>query len=245
MSLPVVCLHGWGLHGGLWSDLVRRLPGRVLAPDLPGHGGAPLPVGGFRLDALVQWAGSLVEGPALWVAWSLGALVALSLAAARPRKVAGLVLVGATPCFVARPCWPAGLAPAVLEGFARDLEADYRGTVRRFLSLQVGRDSAGRELLRRLRREAARRPAPRAEVLRGGLTLLREVDLRPALAAVRAPAAVVHGTRDRLVPVAAGRYLAVRLQAAWRPVPRAGHAPLLSHPDRVAAAVAELRGGPA
>ena len=236
----MVCLHGWGLHGGFWEAVLRRLGEGAQAPDLPGHAGAPLPTGGFGLSALTDWAAGLVEGPALWLGWSLGGLIALSLAAARPERVAGLVLVGATPCFLARPCWRAGLAPEVLAGFARDLEADYRGTLARFLALQVGRDAPGRSLLRRMRQVLEARPQPAPAVLRDGLALLEATDLRPRLAGIRCPAVVVHGTRDRLVPVAAGRYLALRLGAAWRPVPGAGHAPLLSHPEVVARAAAEL-----
>ena len=36
----LVLLHGWGMHGGVWDELVPRLAARfrVHVPDLPGHG---------------------------------------------------------------------------------------------------------------------------------------------------------------------------------------------------------------
>lgn len=237
----MVCLHGWGLNGALWQDVAGRLAGAVRMPDLPGHGGTPPPPRPERLESWADWAAGLVEGPALWVGWSLGGMVALALAMAAPSRVAGLVLVATTPRFAAGPCWPAGLGPAVLNGFASDLEADPRGTLKRFLALQVGRDAAGRRALQRLRRRLDGRPPPHPAALRGGLAILREADLRPRLASVRVPALVVHGLRDRLVPPAAGRHLAVRLAAGWRPIPGAGHAPPVSHPEAVARAVDTLR----
>ena len=36
---PLVYLHGWGLHGGIWSETATMIPG--LTPDLPGYGNVP------------------------------------------------------------------------------------------------------------------------------------------------------------------------------------------------------------
>ncbi len=37
---PLVMLHGWGMHGGLWSGAAEQLSQHftVMAVDLPGHG---------------------------------------------------------------------------------------------------------------------------------------------------------------------------------------------------------------
>ncbi|HEY3585410.1 MAG TPA: alpha/beta fold hydrolase, partial [Casimicrobiaceae bacterium] len=51
---PLVLLHGFAMHGGLFAPLVDALAAhrRVLVVDLPGHGrSAPAPT--FALDALV------------------------------------------------------------------------------------------------------------------------------------------------------------------------------------------------
>lgn len=53
---PLLLIHGWGMHGGLWGELVARLAQsfQVITVDLPGHGlsrdcvlphPSPLPVG--------------------------------------------------------------------------------------------------------------------------------------------------------------------------------------------------------
>jgi pimeloyl-ACP methyl ester carboxylesterase len=61
---------------------------------------------------------------------------------------------------------------------------------------------------------------------------------RKAMASIRVPVLLVHGDRDRLVPVAAARDIA-RRHPSWRYLELAdvGHIPQLQVPDRVAEAV--------
>jgi pimeloyl-ACP methyl ester carboxylesterase len=37
---PLLLIHGWGMHGGMWSAVAENLAQdfRVMAVDLPGHG---------------------------------------------------------------------------------------------------------------------------------------------------------------------------------------------------------------
>jgi len=244
----VVLVHGWGLHGGVWHDLAARLAAahRVTVPDLPGHGRSRATDEAFTLEALAESIGRRLAGPATWVGWSLGALVALVAAREFPETVERLVLIGATPCFVQDRDWPHALAAGTLAQFARELETDYDGTLQRFLSLQAGAGEAGRATVRRLRAVLAGRAAPAVPALRAGLRLLAETDLRPRLAQIGAPALVVHGDRDRLAPPGAGEYLAAHLRAARLvAVPGAGHAPFLSHPEATWQALTDFLTAPA
>jgi pimeloyl-[acyl-carrier protein] methyl ester esterase len=68
--------------------------------------------------------------------------------------------------------------------------------------------------------------------LRGGLEILRDVDMRGELRDIMQPTLTIAGERDKLTPPQASHYLAQALPAA-RAVEIAGaaHAPFLSHPD--------------
>jgi len=229
----VVLVHGWGSHGGVWADIARELSMdfRVTVPDLPGHGRSRdyLPPA-YTPEALAEETGRGLSGPAVWVGWSMGGLVALAAAQRRPQAVTRLVLVGATPKYVQSTDWPHALSPMVLEQFARNLEQDYVGTLERFLTLQMaaGEDRA---VLRRLRDEMFRYGEPPTAALQAGLRLLKEEDRRAMLSQVATPALVIHGGRDRLAPVGAARFLAEPLpRARLEIVAGAGHAPFLSHP---------------
>jgi pimeloyl-[acyl-carrier protein] methyl ester esterase len=238
---PVVLLHGWGLHGGIFAPLVAELAAHfhLIVPDLPGFGrSARSPARGTLAD-LQDAVAAIAPRDAVWIGWSLGALVALE--AARAGLTGRLVLTGATPCFVQRDGWAHGMPRAVLEALGRDLETDFRATLLRFLSLNAGDGPEARIVLRELRARIFDHGEPDAASLRAGLAILGDTDLRGALGEVAAPALVIHGERDRLAHPLAARALASALpDATLMMLPDAGHAPFLSHPREFAKAVAEF-----
>lgn len=227
----IVMIHGWGLHGGAWGALPAHLAGRfrVTVVDLPGHGRSPRRAP-LRLDTLAAAVAERLDGPAVWLGWSLGALVALSAALQFPDKVQKLVLTGATPRFTRATDWPQAMGAELLEQFAAELQADYQATLQRFLSLQVGGADGAHATLRALRTELLRHGVPDAAALREGLMILLHADLRARLSEIGVPVRIIHGGRDRLSFPEAARELATRLpHARLDMIAGAGHAPFLSH----------------
>ena len=235
----LVLLHGWGLHSGIWAPLLPALSRshRVSCIDLPGHGHSPAPPAAFDLDAVAAAVAAHAPPEAAWLGWSLGGQVALAAALAG-HAVRRLVLVATTPRFVAGPGWDCGMAPATLTGFADSLARDHRKTVRDFLALQLRGDRRAVTLLGELRGVLAQCREPDPVALRAGLAVLAEADLRARLPAIRQPALVISGARDRLTPAAAGQQLAAGLaDGRFIAMPGAAHAPFLSHPEEFLAAV--------
>jgi len=239
---PLVLLHGWGMHGGLFAPVLPALAQRrrVHVVDLPGHGYsaplAPLTLEGIagELDA----AFAHESEPLDVLGWSLGGAVALHFTATRRRRVARLVLVATTPSFVVRVGWPHAMEPRTLAMFGDELRVAHRLTLQRFLTLQVQGSDSGRAALAALRHELFARGEPSREVLDAALALLQSVDLRDAVESIDAPALVVTGDRDTLAPAAAGRWLAAALpHGELVEIPGAAHVPFLSHRDAFAAAV--------
>lgn len=232
MTAPLVFLHGWGLHGGLWQAVADHLPGLdARLPDLPGYGEVPT-VTPYDPAGLADALSATMPARCIAVGWSMGGMATLAWAARRPDQVAGLVLVATSPAFVNRADWHHGLAPEVLAGFADALATDYRATLLRFLSLQARGGDAARDTIARLRDAVFARGEPRPEILAAGLELLRAVDLRQAAGQVRCPTLILHGGYDHLCPPAAAGWLAEAIPHARLAVhPRAAHAPFLSHPD--------------
>ena len=162
-------------------------------------------------------------------AWSLGGLLALEWARQRPDKVAGLVLVGSTPRFVAADDWPHAQPSGLLETFASAVAADPAVALRRFAALVNQGDTQARKVTRQLN-ALLDDGVPAAETLAEGLRQLAGKDLRAAVPELRLPVLVVHGEQDPLMPLAAGRWLAEHLPTAQlEVVPGAAHAPFLSH----------------
>ncbi len=229
----LVLLHGWGMNAAVWESLLPALQERyrVTRIELPGHGASPEQAGGLQ-----QWAGAcLAVAPerAFWVGWSLGGLVAQQAALAAPQRIRALGLVAATPSFVQRDTWRHAMPREVLQQFASALLQDPRGTLKRFLALQVKGAGEARVLLRALNTAQERRPAPHPDGLQQGLDILLQTDLRDSLAQRGVSVRWLFGARDTLVPAQVAAEIAIRSPSASVSVIQgAAHAPFLSHPQR-------------
>jgi pimeloyl-[acyl-carrier protein] methyl ester esterase len=230
---PLVLIHGWGMHGGIWDNVVPQLAQhfRLHCVELPGHGMSE-PQGDFSLDALTATLSVQFNEPVNVCGWSLGGQVALRWARLAPQQVRRLVLVASTPCFAEREDWPLGVEAETLQQFSAELERDHAATLRRFLSLQMRGSANERELLAVLRTRLFSRGEPDINALRGGLKILCDADLRDELASIHQPVLLIAGERDKLTPPEASFYMAQTLPDA-RAVEIAGaaHAPFLSHPE--------------
>ncbi len=236
----VVLIPGWAMHSGVWGEFADCLAADccVTCVDLPGHGLSSAWTE-WTLAATAKALAGLVQEQALWLGWSLGGQVALELALRYPTQVKGLILIATNPRFLAQENWP-GMAPEVFESFAHGVEADAQATLARFLALSCLGVADAKRLLRQLQTRWGRYPPPTSGVLRQGLEILRQTDLRPALTGIACPVTVVAGSEDRLVPVEAARRLVAGLpRARLILLDKAGHALCLSHPQTLAALVRE------
>lgn len=226
----LVLLHGWGLHSGVWAEVMPQLAARyrVHAIDLPGHGySAAEPVGTF--DECVDSVAHLIPPGATLCGWSLGGLVAQRVATRHAEKVENLVLVSTTPCFVQRTDWPGAARATVLEEFARDLWNDRRATLESFVRLNALNGARGREAIRLFTARLFERGAPPEAALSTSLAWLSDTDLRSDARELPASTRVIHGTRDALTPIEAGRWLAATIPAAKLiELPDAAHIPFFT-----------------
>lgn len=238
----LVLLHGWGMHSGIWGGVRDELARDfcVHAVDLPGYGASPT-CRPYDLQQLAQEVASVLPPGAGVIGWSLGGLVAQHLALSQPQQVAKLMLVGSTPCFVQRPDWSCGIEAEILQTFANDLERDYAATLLRFLSLQVRNGENVRTVLKYLRVALFARGVPEAGVLRAGLDVLLDSDLRAEAGKLMPPLSIVQGERDMLAPADAARWLAGHVPGArLTMIPGCAHAPFLSHPKDFVQSVMEF-----
>lgn len=236
---PMVLIHGWGMHAGVFDRLAERLVVRhtLYLVDLPGHGRSRDAVTSLTLDACVNAIAARTP-PAPWLGWSLGGLLALHAATHIPAQATALIMLCALPCFVRSVDWPYGMSADVFHQFVVDLAHDYRATLERFLALEtLGSEHAAAEL-RLLRAQVFAHGEPVQRALIEGLQLLEHSDLRATLPLLRVPSVWIAGRRDRL-----SDWRAMQAAAALAPVSRflridgAAHAPFLTHVDAVAKAV--------
>jgi pimeloyl-[acyl-carrier protein] methyl ester esterase len=238
----IVLLHGWGMHPAVFDGLGAQLGARyvICAPALPGYGSSR-PCEPYTVAAgLVREIAANAPQRCGVVGWSLGAHVALEWARARPQQVERLALIAATPSFVRREDWHAGLDASKLRGFREALGHDPEETLDRFAFLQAQGDCAAKRVMQTLRATLKAYAVPSSAVLAAGLEILQEEDLRAVLGDIVQHTLVVHGQNDQLVPLAAARELAQRLpRARLAIVAGAAHAPFVSSPEVVSRLLAE------
>ena len=224
----VVFIHGLGASMYSWRHQlgpVLDAGHRVIAFDNRGMGFSERPAEGYDNAAYTRLILALMDSlhiaDAVLVGHSMGGAIALEATLAAPERVRGLVLIGSAGLGVRYP------------GTLRMARTPIVGPV--VAALRGRRSVAG--LLRSMygdprkvtNAEIDQYYAPVAEpgygrALRAILRRFRFDALGPRLGEVRAPALVVWGGRDRLIPESLGRQLATALpRAALVVIPGAGH----------------------
>lgn len=185
--------HGWGhTYQNLLplAQAMRRSAHSVLL-DFPGFGASPLPPAAWGTadyaDAVAEWLAAVKAQPLVWIGHSFGARVGVQLAARHPELVDGLFLIAA-----------AGLPRQ------RSLPQRLRLTARRWafrLARQLTPEGPARD---RLRARFGSADYRRAGPLRPILVKAVSEDLTEIARAVRCPAVLVYGDRDRETPAELG-----------------------------------------
>lgn len=244
-GVPIVLLHGLGGGAATWIEVVDRLrpTRRIVALDLPGHGGSsPPPHGvtiGWYADAVASGIEALGVAPALVVGHSFGGQVALRLAERHPDAVRGLVLIG-----------PSGVVR--LPHRTRVL-ALLTTVLRPARGAPLGSRLAGRAWFRRLAfgpllvSDTAALPA---RAVRGFFAETREhTDVRTARRAILedppvssacslpCPSVLLWGASDAVVPVEHGFALARAARVQLRVIADCGHLVIGERADAVLDAI--------
>lgn len=213
---PVLLLHGAGVAGWMWRPALTRLdvPVRAIVPDLPGHGRSADRA--YRSHAetcaeLVDLLRRRAPGGALVAGFSLGAQLAILLAATRPDLVRGAVIVSAETL------------PARLPGPTLALLSAAAPLARQpwFARLQAGQLAIPDDLLDDYVRDSAR--VSRATLVASVGENLR-FRLPPAWSRFAGPTLVMVGSRERrLMRASAGRTHEALPGSELLTVPGCGH----------------------
>lgn len=230
---PLVMLHGWAMHGGVWRDFAWRLGQhyQVILIDLPGHGFSD-PLSPFDLAHLSQVLLREIPADAFsLLGWSLGATVALALAERFPERIQRLFILSGNPCFMETADWP-GMGAESFAAFSALLDRGVPQTLSRFLALQVNGLLQSKGYLQVLRQTLPSRPSASEETLRAGLRLLQQSDFRDLIQQSSLPMTFILGDQDQLVPIALAQRLRQLNQGlSVVVIEHAGHTVFLSHVD--------------
>lgn len=258
-----VCVHGLGGSHANWLALAPGLArrGRVLVPDLRGFGHTPLGANLASVQAnrvlLDRFCEAMDANPAILLGNSMGGAISIMQAHARPEAVAGLVLIDPA---VPRPAI-GGVDPQVAATFAAYMIPRVGESFIDRRLARLGPERIAKETLRlctvsparvppevveasvaMARERAASMPWATTAFLQAARSLVRLLG-RPKrfyrmMSEVTAPALLIMGRYDRLVPLAAAEIVAGR-RPDWDFVvfDDLGHVPMMEDAPGTLAAI--------
>jgi pimeloyl-ACP methyl ester carboxylesterase len=250
---PLLLIHGLG---GVWQNWLLTIPAfmdrfRVVAPDLPGFGTSPMPVGRISIQGYARVIDELcrtldLEAPVV-MGNSMGGFIGAELALAFPTRVQRLVLVSAAGLSVdsmkKEPVLTAGrmLSATATRAGAATSDLIRRPRLRRlFLQLVVRYPE---RLSLPLASELVRGGGSPGLV--GGLDAVLGYKIRERLSEISVPVLIVWGRNDVLVPVgdAAEFERLIGSNAHAVIFEDTGHLPMIERPSRFNELVADFIAG--
>ncbi len=238
---PVVLLHGWCMSSVVWKyqyDAATSLfhdSLRLLAPDLRGHGRSREISGGLSFEScandLVDLFNCLDLSNAVMICWSMGAQIALQSYAELSGKLAGMVLVSATPCFTSSSDFPHGIAESEASGMRLKVQRSVRRAIDGFFSrMFAATELENHHLLSEITQLLESVSPPDTTIVLDALDALVHTDMRKLLNTVTIPTLIVNGSEDRICLPKASSYIKTHIPGAEQVVfPNCGHAPFLTY----------------
>lgn len=238
---PLVLLHGFPLHRGIWKGQLEALAtkSRTIAFDLPGFGQAGAirtPESLQALTAIIDSSLHSIASPAaVMVGHSLGGYIALQQFADHPERVRALVLVS-TRASADSP-EAAAKRHATISRLRQEGPGSYAvESARNLLSpSNASKPELFVEVLQMIR------SAPVPSMISTLLAMVSRPDFSDLLGEIKVPTLVVWGEEDRTIPPEETKKLAKAIPGAKGvAIPGAGHLPFLENPSAFNQAVLEF-----
>jgi len=231
---------GWAVNSSVWYTVAEQLADvyELCYHDFPGYGNRHPLDGNLTFEQLVDDAIAQSPPDAIWMAWSLGSMVAMEAARRTPARMSSLILTCPTAKFMVGDDWSHGQNDSAIANLSQRFQSDYETALKRFLLLQAGTDAVARKSAKHTLREIMHHPQPSWQALQAGLKILRETDLRAVTCEISVATHIIVGKEDRVIPASAGIDLHQRIEGSTLVELASGHAPFLEQPAQFIDAVA-------
>jgi 3-oxoadipate enol-lactonase len=238
---PLVLISGLGQGSWVWRWVLPALERgrRVIAFDHRGTGPLSNVAARESVEEMAADVRAELDEPAHVLGFSMGGYVALTLGLAEPGLVRSLVLAGTGAGGPDRVARPAHVARAFDEAFG--LPPEEFGRLTMPYTVSPGWCDAHPERFEEILAARLERPTQDATILAHVAACYAFYDAGLEVEQIEAPALVVHGDEDLIVPVENGRRLAARLpNAEYVELPDRGHNLMLEDPETLGRLVGDF-----
>jgi pimeloyl-[acyl-carrier protein] methyl ester esterase len=223
----------------------------VIAPDLPGFAGSPIPQNAPNIETMSEMVRDLIQtldlDDVILVGWSMGASIAWHLASTDSVRVNALVSIDMSPRVAPAEDWlfalSTGITSETIQAAMLAMRSDWSGYCDLFLDRILAKPD---DAIRRAMAELAALADP--ETASQAWSALMHFDARAGLSRIHVPALAIHGGRSVIYPQTVGHEIA-RLMPHCQAIvlDHVGHAPHIEAPEAFNAHLRTLakRGPPA
>lgn len=240
-NVPKLALvHSLAMDGSMWDRVVAELAGdaQVLTYDCRGHGKSDKPAGPYTVEQFandlaelfnhVGWTSAVVAG------CSMGGCVAQAFAGLHPARAVGLGLIDTT-------AWYGAEAPQQWRERAENVRKKGLGGAIDFQTTRWFGDKFRAEHPDIVQEAASVFIANDLEAYAATCAMLGAADVRPLLAGIKMPVAVIVGEEDYATPVAMAQQMQEAITGATLTIlAGARHLTPIECPDRIAEAFRDL-----
>ncbi len=234
----MVILPGWATDHRFMSPIsdVLKKNYRLTIFDLPGCGKSSWSSHIKTIDDMADLLLPFLPKTAICVGWSIGGLIAISLASRYPERISKLIGLATTPKFVESPGWPAMPKPG-FKGFSSSHDVKF------FLKKAYDNEFANwKEKPKRYHQviEFINTFDMNFDVFLQGIDLLNKSDLRPQFQSIHCPIHMIIGYQDSATPLESSKKMQdLNSHVQVHAIPQAGHCALWTHPEDVNTALTQ------
>jgi pimeloyl-[acyl-carrier protein] methyl ester esterase len=226
-NLPSIALiHGWATAPSIWESVRNELEVQAIEVnvyEMPGYGSRRDESGNLSLNELVDDAIQHLPANALWVGWSLGAMIALSAAARNRSSIAGVLAVCATAKFCGDKQKVDSLGE--LQSAVENNPSKAVSRFQRSMPCPANRRAISKQLTANPDCSATK------ETLLSGLKILSRADLSDEVNKIEVPVRLVSGDEDPIIPPSAAIELNGLISGSQFTALPCGHLPFLECPQ--------------
>ncbi len=226
MTPTIALIHGWGTGPEIWNpvrDQCASISLSTVIHELPGYGSRSHEDSNLNIQQLADDAAERLPGNAIWVGWSLGAMVALAAAIKENTSIAGVMGLCATAKFVTN----SEKADALVE-LRKAVETDAAKATSRF-QRSMPSSANRRSITKQLRNVSA--GIISKETLLSGLDVLSRADLTEEVNKISVPVRLISGTEDPIIDASAAIELNRLIPGSQYTALPCGHVPFLECPQ--------------
>ena len=231
----VAILHGWGIDHRYMQPIVNFLKSRfhITNVDLPGRGQSEWPSSIHTIHDIADLLLPYLPKKAIYIGWSFGGLVSMSIAARYPERIKKLIGIATTPKFLEDDTWAGNAKPgfyaAVLEVEKIGAKKFFHGVFEKEFADFDPKPPLYHELL-----EIDNLLDYDLEIFAKGVHIADTTDLRKEFRSIQCPIDLIFGEFDPCIPlqaVAAMQKLNPNIHT--HVIPHAKHFLFWTHPQEV------------